>query len=74
MFHVTLHHDVGWAEFNRNPVTDEAAGLPYNLVETPAEYITVTSRQRRDRSFPSWALLQDDLGDVGRSRIHIANK
>ena len=44
MFHVVLHHDAGWAEFDRNPVTDQATGLPYNLVETPAEYITVTSR------------------------------
>ena len=43
MFHVTLHHDAGWAEFDRDPVTDQATGLPYNLVETPAEYITVTS-------------------------------
>ena len=44
MFNVVLHHDAGWAEFDRNPVTDPATGLPYNLVETPAEYITVTSR------------------------------
>jgi hypothetical protein len=44
MFHVVLHHDAGWAEFDRNPVTDPTTGLPYNLVETPAEYITVTSR------------------------------
>ena len=44
MFSVILHHDAGWAEFDRNPVTDQATGLPYNLVETPAEYITVTSR------------------------------
>ena len=43
MFHVVLHHDAGWAEFDRNPVTDQATGLPYNLVETPAEHITVTS-------------------------------
>ena len=44
MFSVVLHHDVGWAEFDRAPVTDMATGLPYNLVDTPAEYITVTSR------------------------------
>jgi hypothetical protein len=44
MFHVVLHHDAGWAEFDRNPATDQTTGLPYNLVETPAEYITVTSR------------------------------
>jgi hypothetical protein len=44
MFYIVLHHDAGWAEFDRNPVTDPKTGLPYNLVETPAEYITVTSR------------------------------
>ncbi len=44
MFHIVLHHDAGWAEFDRNPVTDPNTNLPYNLVETPAQYITVTSR------------------------------
>jgi hypothetical protein len=44
MFSVTLHHDAGWAEFDRAPATNAATGLPYNLVETPAQYITVTSR------------------------------
>jgi hypothetical protein len=48
MFSVVLHHDAGWAEFDRDPVTDPATGLPYNLVETPAEYITVTSRLSPD--------------------------
>jgi hypothetical protein len=45
MFHVVSHHDEGWAEFDRDPVTDEKTGLPYNLVETPADHITVTSRR-----------------------------
>ena len=45
MLHVVSHHDDGWAEFDRNPVTDEKTGLPCNLVETPAEHITVTSRR-----------------------------
>ena len=45
MAYVTMHHDAGWAEFDRDPVTDARSGLPYNLVETPAEYITVTSRR-----------------------------
>jgi hypothetical protein len=44
MFHVVLHHDAGWADFDRDPVTDPSTGLPYNLVDTPAQYITVTSR------------------------------
>ena len=43
--YLVLHHDAGWAEFDRDPVTDPTTDLPYNLVETPAEYITVTSRQ-----------------------------
>jgi hypothetical protein len=45
MFYVVSHHDAGWADFDRNPITDENTGLPYNLVETPAEYITVTSQR-----------------------------
>jgi hypothetical protein len=44
MIYVIGHHDAGWAEFDRDPVIDEKTGLPYNLVETPAEYITITSR------------------------------
>jgi hypothetical protein len=48
MFFIVSHHDAGWAEFDRDPVTDERTGLPYNLVETPAEYITVTSRRSPD--------------------------
>src|SRR5215216_2993461 len=43
MIYVVSHHDAGWAEFDRDPVTDESTGLPYNLVETPAEHITRTS-------------------------------
>jgi uncharacterized protein DUF3891 len=45
VIYIVSHHDAGWAEFDRDPVTDHATGLPYNLVETPAEYITVTSRR-----------------------------
>jgi hypothetical protein len=45
MIYVISHHDAGWTEFDRDPVTDEKTGLPYNLIETPAQYITVTSRQ-----------------------------
>jgi hypothetical protein len=44
MFSVVLNHDAGWAQFDRDPATNPATALPYNLVETPAEYITVTSR------------------------------
>ena len=83
MFHVVLHHDAGWAEFDRNPVTDQATGLPYNLVETPAEYITVTSRgspefnQRQHpfcglmSSMHSWGLYN---GRYGLSRMVLIDK
>jgi hypothetical protein len=47
-FHVVLHHDAGWAEFDRDPATNPATGLPCNLVETPAGHITVTSRGSPD--------------------------
>ena len=48
MVYIIAHHDAGWAEFDRDPVTDAKTGLPYNLIETPAEYITVTSRLSPD--------------------------
>jgi Protein of unknown function (DUF3891) len=48
MVYVISHHDAGWTEFDRDPVTDENTGLPYNLVETPAKYITITSRLSPD--------------------------
>jgi Protein of unknown function (DUF3891) len=44
MVYVIAHHDAGWTEFDRDPVTDGKTGLPYNLIETPAAHITVTSR------------------------------
>jgi Protein of unknown function (DUF3891) len=44
MHFLVLHHDAGWADFDRDPATDSNTGLPYNLIDTPAEYITVTSR------------------------------
>jgi Protein of unknown function (DUF3891) len=48
MVYVVAHHDAGWIEFDRDPATDENTGLPYNLIETPARYITVTSRLSPD--------------------------
>lgn len=44
MYYIVLHHDAGWADFDRNPATDPNTGLPYNLIDTPTEHITVTSR------------------------------
>jgi hypothetical protein len=46
--YIVLHHDAGWAEFDRDPVTDPTTNLPFNLIDTPAEYITVTSRLSPD--------------------------
>jgi hypothetical protein len=48
MFYIIGNHDAGWADFDRDPATDEKTGLPYNLVETPAQYITATSRRSPD--------------------------
>jgi Protein of unknown function (DUF3891) len=48
MNYVIAHHDAGWEEFDRDPVTDESTGLPYHLIDTPIKYITVTSRLSPD--------------------------
>jgi hypothetical protein len=48
MIFVISNHDAGWTELDRDPVTDAATGLPYNLNDTPAQYITVTSRGSPD--------------------------
>jgi hypothetical protein len=48
MIYVISHHDAGWLEFDRDPVIDEKTGLPFNLIETPMQYITVTSRKSPD--------------------------
>jgi Protein of unknown function (DUF3891) len=43
MLYVISHHDKGWAEFDAAPKLDPKTGLPYNLVDTPAQDITRTS-------------------------------
>src|SRR5262249_20665631 len=48
MVYVISHHDAGWLAFDRDPLTDPKTGLPYNLIETPAKYITVTSKLSPD--------------------------
>lgn len=48
MIYVIGHHDAGWAEFDRDPATNAQTGLPYNLIETPMRYLTVTSRLSPD--------------------------
>ena len=60
MVYIISHHDAGWAEFDHDPPTDAKTSLPYNLIETPAEYITVTSRLSPDfneRQHPFCGLL-----------------
>src|SRR5262249_16217311 len=60
MAYVVSHHDAGWAEFDRDPVTDEKSTLPYNLIETPAPHLTLTSGKSpcsRGRQPPYWGLM-----------------
>jgi hypothetical protein len=48
MIHVISHHDAGWIDFDRDPKIDSRTGLPYNLAETPPEFITITSKRSPD--------------------------
>jgi len=48
MLYVISQDDKGWAEFDRAPKIDPKTDLPYNLVDTPAEYITRTSAASPD--------------------------
>jgi hypothetical protein len=83
MVYVVSHHDAGWAEFDRDPATDAKTGLPYNLIETPAAHITVTSRKSPDfnerhhpfcglmSSMHSWGLYN---GRYGLSKLVLIEK
>jgi hypothetical protein len=48
MIHVISHHDAGWFGFDRDPQIDPATGVPYNLGDTPIDFITTTSRLSPD--------------------------
>ena len=48
MLYVISQHDKGWAAFDAGPKVDPRTGLPYNLVDTPAEDITRTSAASPD--------------------------
>ena len=48
MLYVISYHDKGWAAYDSSPKTDSKTGLPYNLVDTPAEDITKTSAASPD--------------------------
>ena len=82
MVYVISHHDAGWLEFDRDPVIDENTGLPFNLIDTPMKYITVTSRKSPDfnerhhpycgliSSMHSWGLYN---GRYGLSKLVLIN-
>lgn len=83
MVYIIGHHDAGWADFDRDPVTDAGTGLPYNLIDTPAQHITVTSRLSPDfnerhhpycglmSSMHSWGLYN---GRYGFSRVVLIDR
>jgi Protein of unknown function (DUF3891) len=83
MIYVISHHDAGWLEFDRDPAIDDKTGLPYNLVETPIQHISVTSRlspefnQRHHpytgliSSMHSWGLYN---GRYGLSKLVLLDK
>jgi len=83
MIHVISHHDAGWLEFDRDPKIDPVTRLPYNLVDTPPEFITVTSRLSPDfnqrqhpycgliSSMHSWGLYN---GRYGLSKMVLLDK
>lgn len=83
MIHVISHHDAGWLEYDRNPKIDPTTALPYNLVDTPPEFITVTSKLSPDfnqrqhpycgliSSMHSWGLYN---GRYGLSKLVLLDK
>jgi hypothetical protein len=83
MIHVISNHDAGWFAFDRDPQIDPATGLPYNLVDTPPEFITRTSRLSPDfnerrhaycgliSSMHSWGLYN---GRYGLSKLVLLDK
>jgi len=71
MTYVISHHDAGWLEFDREPAIDDKTGLPYNLVDTPPEYITVTSRlspEFNQRHHPYCGLISSSFSSSTRWR------
>lgn len=83
MVDVISNHDKGWVDFDADPKTDPRTGLPYNLVDTPAEYITKTSAASPDfnekrhlyaglmSSMHSWGLYN---GRYGMSEMVLIDK
>jgi len=48
LFYVVSHHDEGWAEFDRDPVTDQNTGLPCS--STPSRSISTCASGRTRRA------------------------
>ncbi len=48
LLYMVTNHDKGWVDYDAAPGTDPKTGLPYNLVDTPAEDITKTSTRSPD--------------------------
>jgi hypothetical protein len=83
MIQVISNHDAGWAELDRDPPIDPVTGLPSNLVDTPPEFITATSRLSPDfneriaaycgliSSMHSWGLYN---GRYGLSNLVLLDK
>jgi hypothetical protein len=83
MVYIISNHDAGWLEYDRNPRTDAATGLPYDLIETPPESIITTSRLSPDfnqrhhpycglmSSMHSWGLYN---GRYGLSKLVLLDK
>jgi hypothetical protein len=83
MVYIVSNHDAGWLEFDRDPQIDTATGLPYNLVDTPPQYIVTTSRLSPDfnerehaycgllSSMHSWGLYN---GRYGLSNLVLLDK
>jgi hypothetical protein len=83
MINVISNHDAGWFDFDGDPKINPATGIPYNLAETPPEYITITSRLSPDlnqrlhpycgliSSMHSWGLYN---GRYGLSKLVLLDK
>src|ERR1700730_17229882 len=50
--YIVTNHDAGWADFDRDPVTDPQTGLPSTVFGTPAPHILSTSRGSADYNQP----------------------
>ena len=76
MIYVIGHHDAGWTEFDRDPVTDEKTGLPYASAVTTipispsrgGRHLAFKARKQRGRT-AAWPSARINTGH-GRDRRH----